>query len=555
MTRAGVVIVGAGQAGVQASVSLRDLGCTESITLVNGEGRLPYRRPPLSKAYMLGKIEEEGLRFRHQPYYAQADIRFVGSDPAIAIDRAARRCASRRDERFPTITSSWPPGRAIGRSVSRAWNWAACFRCGRSRMPRGCAERLASSQHVGCHWRRIHRFGTCRGCRWTRRQTARDRRRRRGSWRGPSRPKSPPASRGGMRRAGTSFTFNDTVARIEGHAGRAVAVTTGGGRRAARGPRPHRRGRAAERRIGAGRRIACRQRDCGGRTAADRRPRDFRHRRLCCIRVSTPMVRSGSSPFRTRSIRRALLPRASWDSLLRMPRCPGSGATRAKTTLQIAGIAAAGDIRIVGGDEGGARFSVFRFRDGALACVESVNRVTDHMAARALFKSGRQARLTPGVAAVVSHFELGAARQRAVDLFVRSRTPAPTATVLASRARAIEMLTFGCAVAQAVAAHFREAVLDGRDLAEPHDLVAGALEDDVLELARRLDAADEADVLLVELTLHAPDRRVGVLRPQALTTSATETLYSRSFCACRSTESSRWSEPYTFTVETPSIAR
>ena len=48
MTERGVVIVGAGQAGVQAAASLRELGFMASITLVNGEGVLPYQRPPLS---------------------------------------------------------------------------------------------------------------------------------------------------------------------------------------------------------------------------------------------------------------------------------------------------------------------------------------------------------------------------------------------------------------------------------------------------------------------------------------------------------------------------
>jgi len=41
----------------------------------------------------------------------------------------------------------------------------------------------------------------------------------------------------------------------------------------------------------------------------------------------------------------------------------------------------------------------------------------------------------------------------------------------------------------------------------------------------------------------------------AFTTSVTETLYSRSFSACSSTESSRRSAPFTFTTATPSIPR
>ena len=113
----------------------------------------------------------------------------------------------------------------------------------------------------------------------------------------------------------------------------------------------------------------------------------------------------------------------------------------------------------------------------------------------------------------------------------------------------------GVAVAQAEARELREAVLDGGDLAQAHDLVAVALEDDVVEFLRRLDAAHEADALLVERALDAAHRRGGVLLRSAFTTSVTETLYSRSFSARSSTESSRRSDPFTFTTATPSMAR
>jgi len=51
---AGIVIVGAGQAGVQAAESLRTLGFAGSITLLGEEPYGPYHRPPLSKAWLAG---------------------------------------------------------------------------------------------------------------------------------------------------------------------------------------------------------------------------------------------------------------------------------------------------------------------------------------------------------------------------------------------------------------------------------------------------------------------------------------------------------------------
>ncbi|SJN11215.1 Ferredoxin reductase [Leucobacter sp. 7(1)] len=53
MTR-DVVIIGAGQAGLTAAVSLRERGWTGGIHLIGDEAHDPYQRPPLSKGYLSG---------------------------------------------------------------------------------------------------------------------------------------------------------------------------------------------------------------------------------------------------------------------------------------------------------------------------------------------------------------------------------------------------------------------------------------------------------------------------------------------------------------------
>ena len=60
-----VVIVGAGQGGLQAAASLRQEGFEGDILLIGAEPGLPYQRPPLSKAYLKTGIAE-GLRLRFQ---------------------------------------------------------------------------------------------------------------------------------------------------------------------------------------------------------------------------------------------------------------------------------------------------------------------------------------------------------------------------------------------------------------------------------------------------------------------------------------------------------
>ncbi|MFI9200783.1 NAD(P)/FAD-dependent oxidoreductase [Streptomyces sp. NPDC053048] len=52
-----VVIVGAGMAGVQTAVALREQGWDGAISLLGAEPHPPYDRPPLSKSVLLGKAE------------------------------------------------------------------------------------------------------------------------------------------------------------------------------------------------------------------------------------------------------------------------------------------------------------------------------------------------------------------------------------------------------------------------------------------------------------------------------------------------------------------
>ena len=48
------IIIGAGQAGLQGAISLRQAGFDGDVILFGAESILPYQRPPLSKAYLKG---------------------------------------------------------------------------------------------------------------------------------------------------------------------------------------------------------------------------------------------------------------------------------------------------------------------------------------------------------------------------------------------------------------------------------------------------------------------------------------------------------------------
>ena len=90
-----VLIVGAGHAGFQLAVSLRQAGYNGPVGLINDEAHLPYQRPPLSKAYLKGGGGPDSLMFRPEKFYHDQHVDLI-ADRAVAIDRGARElvCAS-----------------------------------------------------------------------------------------------------------------------------------------------------------------------------------------------------------------------------------------------------------------------------------------------------------------------------------------------------------------------------------------------------------------------------------------------------------------------------
>jgi 3-phenylpropionate/trans-cinnamate dioxygenase ferredoxin reductase component len=87
---AGIVIVGAGQAGAEVAVKLRNLGCTAPVTIIGEEPAPPYQRPPLSKGYLMGEMELERLYLRAASFWPDHDITLRLGTRLTAIDRAAK---------------------------------------------------------------------------------------------------------------------------------------------------------------------------------------------------------------------------------------------------------------------------------------------------------------------------------------------------------------------------------------------------------------------------------------------------------------------------------
>ena len=108
-----ITIIGAGQAGLHAAQSLRKRGFEGVITLLGNEGYRPYQRPPLSKAFLKGEMDEARLFFKPEKFFVDQNIDCHFSAAVEEIDTANRsvQCAdgsSHPYDRLIIATGSTP---------------------------------------------------------------------------------------------------------------------------------------------------------------------------------------------------------------------------------------------------------------------------------------------------------------------------------------------------------------------------------------------------------------------------------------------------------------
>jgi len=396
VSRVGVIIVGGGQAGVQTALSLRELGYDRPVTIFNDEGHPPYQRPPLSKAFMTGKLGLEGLYFRNPDFFERSGI-FLEVDRVEAIDRVAKKVILRsggsRDYAALVLatgsrnrTLNLPGAELDGVLSLRSLDDAVALR-----------ERLATARDIviiggGFIGLEFAAVASKAGAQVHVVEAAP---------RIMGRAVSPDISAYFTRRhiaRGTTFSFGDTVLRINGKSGRVVSVETA---REATLPADlvligvgivpnvelaHEAGLATDNGIVVDEHLETS--DPSISAIGD-----------CAV---YPNVFAGSM-MRVESVQNAVDHGRTVAARLVGNRyayasVPWFWSDQGEDKLQIAGISMNDDTRLVQGAPASGRFSVFLFRNNGLACVESVNRVADHMAARILLKTNRLGRITPNMA-------------------------------------------------------------------------------------------------------------------------------------------------------------
>ena len=81
------IIIGAGQAALQASVSLRQYGYEGTIVCIGDEPFYPYQRPPLSKAYMKGELQLDRLFLKPENWFSENGVEVQLGKRVASIDR------------------------------------------------------------------------------------------------------------------------------------------------------------------------------------------------------------------------------------------------------------------------------------------------------------------------------------------------------------------------------------------------------------------------------------------------------------------------------------
>lgn len=87
----GIIIVGAGECGARAALSLRENGYQRPITLIGDEVYLPYERPPLSKKVLLDEALPEIPAVLSDLVLSEQAIRHIGGASADAIDASGKQ--------------------------------------------------------------------------------------------------------------------------------------------------------------------------------------------------------------------------------------------------------------------------------------------------------------------------------------------------------------------------------------------------------------------------------------------------------------------------------
>ncbi|MFI4868067.1 MAG: NAD(P)/FAD-dependent oxidoreductase [Steroidobacterales bacterium] len=385
-SQAPILIVGAGQAGVQIAESLRQEGFGEQLLLIGDESHPPYQRPPLSKKWLIEPGAMTALWLRGAESLVRRRIELKLDTHVAAIDRAASQLLLANGERLgygklALATGSRArtlpvPGASLGgvlslRSIADSAAIAAAIRrCAAEARPVVVIgggfiglEVAAAASKLGASVTVLE-----------------------GLPRLMSRVTAPIVSEAFERvhRAhGVELVFGAQVTELVGSDGRVEAVRSADGREYAAGCVVVGIGVEPDDRLAAAAGLACergivvddcsRTSDAAIAAAGDctaRRLADGRMLRLESVQGAVEQAKSAAAALmgRERPFRAA----------------PWFWSDQFDIKLQMVGLSHGYDQVVTRGDLIKPAFSAFYFRAGRLIAVDSLNRIQDHMQAKRL---------------------------------------------------------------------------------------------------------------------------------------------------------------------------
>jgi NADPH-dependent 2,4-dienoyl-CoA reductase/sulfur reductase-like enzyme len=90
MSSPGLVVVGSGPAGLSAARAYREHGGPGPVRIVTHDAHPPYNRPPLSKDFLRGEVDEDSLPLEEPSFYGEQGIELLLGRRVVDLDTAGR---------------------------------------------------------------------------------------------------------------------------------------------------------------------------------------------------------------------------------------------------------------------------------------------------------------------------------------------------------------------------------------------------------------------------------------------------------------------------------
>jgi 3-phenylpropionate/trans-cinnamate dioxygenase ferredoxin reductase subunit len=374
-----IIIIGAGQAGLQIAESLRTEGFDGEIVLLAGENHPPYQRPPLSKAWLLGEVPEVRLFLRGAEFFATKRIDLRLGSAAASIDRANGAVVLAHGQRLAYSGLALATGARARRPNLPGAEFSGVCVLRDMEDAKEISHRLADTENIvviggGFIGLEVAAAARKRGRR-VKLVEALDRLMARAVT-----PKISHYFAQLHQSKGVDLVFSTQVAALEGDDGRVTSVVTAGGQRYPADLVVFGIGAVANDGLEVSRGIVV---DSCGRTSDGK---------IVAAGDCTVLRRCDKKMLRLESVQNAVeLGKAAAASLMSREKpfvaAPWFWSDQYDVKLQMAGLSDGFDLRVERASGGGA-FSLFCYRGGKLIAVESVNRPGEHLLARKLLDAG-----------------------------------------------------------------------------------------------------------------------------------------------------------------------